>query len=214
MVQPNTYWRGNKTSTDVAPTGTGDANWHAFVTGTGASAHTLVFTGSGVANGAAVGTRDDTIIPSTGSVLVAQALAEVPAGTMTKIPLLGAGVGQRGRYALGIYFDGATQSSPYLEAWDDANHTTTNKQSLGAGTPGNSYLYGFVTTTVAPPASDWTVDAAAKRMAGGLDANRLQLNATALSAAAWVFCNLAVKIPSTATPFNDSLVLTLRYTYN
>jgi len=107
-------------------------------------------------------------------------------------------------------FDGATATEPFLEAWDDTNHNTTNFQSLGAGTPANSFISAVLTTSGLPGAA-WT----GTKIAGS--SNRLSLNGGggALVAATDVYTNIKVVVPANhPTPAAEKPVLTIRFTFN
>lgn len=125
------------------------------------------------------------------------------------------GMSENKRYVFGFSFNGATASEPQLEAWDDSNHTTTDKHVLGNGTPANSFVKGVCTTASLPGAS-W----AGSVLAG---ANVLLLNngSGALSALASgetsqeLYANLKIVIPAAyATPTVETFVLTCRYTWS
>ncbi|HHT9124273.1 MAG TPA: hypothetical protein ACFYD6_00475 [Candidatus Brocadiia bacterium] len=218
MAQPNTYWFFNQGSNDVAKTaGSGtDANFAAITTGTGSAGHVLVFTGSGANDGNPTNTRDTVIIPQSGNMEMPKTFID-NGTTIEQAPLAGTNQGgQSGgntRYVFCINFDGATASIPYLEFWDNANHNSFNAQVLGSGSATNSMIKGSATTYAAPGSANW--QAGAKSLAGSGSANRLELASAAIgSAGGEVYFNLFCLLPSTATPFNETPMATLRYTYS
>jgi len=191
-----------------------NGDWAAITTGS--AGHTLVFTGDAVLDGAVTGERDTVIIPAAGSLEVDKTFIDNGA-TMEQVPLAGTNQGgQSGgdnQYVFCIYFDGATASAPYLEAWDDSGHDSTALQVLGAGTPANSMVKGIVTTDGAPGSANWVGHPDQVNMAG--TGNRLDLNAAAAigSAGGNVYFSLCVRILSTSTPFSSAPVFALRFTY-
>lgn len=123
------------------------------------------------------------------------------------IPLMG---NQNKRYVMAFVFSGATTSEPVLEAWDNSGLSTYNDNSLGAGTPNNSWLYG-VTTTSGAPGTNWT----GTPLAGSSNGNFLWLNNQngALTGAANLYCNLKVVVPaSQTTGIAETPVLVCKYT--
>ncbi len=218
MAQPNTYWFYNQGTNDVAKTaGSGtDSNFAAITTGTGSAGHVLVFTGSGANDADPTNTRDTVIIPQSGSLEMSKTFMD-NGTTIEQAPLAGTDQGgQNGgntRYVFCINFDGATASIPYLEFWDDDNHSSFNVQVLGSGTAASSMMKGSATTYAAPGSANW--QAGAKSLAGSGSDNRLDLASAAIgSAGDEVYFNLFSLLPSTATPFNETPVATLRYTYS
>ena len=214
---PNVYYFANSGVGDATPHGEGSAingDWFAITSGSGGD--TLVFTGDAVLDGDISGTRDTVIIPAAGSLEVDKTFIDNGA-TVNQVPLAGTNQGgQSGgdnQYVFCIYFDGETASAPYLEAWDDSGHDSTALQVLGAGTPANSMVKGIVTTAGAPGSANWVGHPDQVNMAG--TGNRLDLNAAAAigSAGGNVYFNLAISVPSTATPFSSEPVFALRFTY-
>lgn len=125
------------------------------------------------------------------------------------------GMSENKRYVFAFSFDGATASEPQLEAWDNSSHNSTNNHVLGNGTPANSMVKGVCTTDSLPGAS-W----AGSALAGS--GNVLQLNNGngALSALASgetsqeLYANLKIVIPAAySTPYSETFVLTVRYTW-
>ncbi len=219
MAAPNTFWFYNQGTADSAKTAGSaeDANFLAITPGTGAGGDTLVFTGAGVNDGDPNGTRDTIIIPGSGASEIDKTFIDNGV-TVQQVPLAGTDQGgQDGgatRYVFAIYFDDETASKPYLEFWDDANHNTIALQVLGADTPGNSLVKGISTTAAAPGSADWVGESQHKNLAGSGDANRLELAAAAIgSAGGTTYFNLAIRVPSTASPFSNAPLATLRFTY-
>lgn len=184
---------------------------------------TLVFTGVGVQHGEPSGTRDPIIIPAAGTVEAPKTFLDVSSvvgGGMYQVPMAGTNAGGQNGGAhiavFGVFFSGQTAGPPFLEYWDTDTLTTTQFQCLGAGTPSNSYIYGYAcqsdNATPQAPLTNWTGTA----LAGG-GANRLKLYPTAVPSSqngTACYYNLKVLIQYTAQPFNESPVCVLRYTYN
>lgn len=219
MTAPNTFWFYNQGTADVAKTGGSaeDSNFLAITTGTGAGGDTLVFTGDGVNDADPTGTRDTIIIPASGASEIDKTFVDNGV-TVQQVPLAGTDQGgQSGgatRYVFAIYFDGETASKPYLEFWDDENHNTIALQVLGAGTPADSLVKGIATIDASPGSADWVGASQHKNLAGSADANRLELATAAIgSAGGTCYFNLCTRVPSTATPFSNAPLTTLRFTY-
>lgn len=217
MAEPGIFFFMNSGVGDATPheEGSGEnGDWAAITTGS--AGHTLVFTGDAVLDGDVTGTRDTVIIPAAGSIEVDKTFIDNGA-TMEQVPLAGTNQGgQSGgdnQYVFCIYFDGETASAPYLEAWDDSGHDSTALQVLGAGTPANSMVKGIVTTGGAPGSADWVGHADQVNMAGS--ANRLDLNVGSVIGSAGGNCyfNICTRVPSTATPFSSTPVVSARFTY-
>ena len=125
------------------------------------------------------------------------------------------GMSENKRYVYGFSFDGATASEPQLEAWDDSDHDSTDKNVLGDGTPADSFVKA-VCTTDSLPGGSW----AGSALAG---ANVLQLNNGNGALAALgsgetsqeLYANLKIVIPAAYdTPAAETFVLTCRYTWS
>lgn len=120
--------------------------------------------------------------------------------------------GQNGgntRYVFAIFFDGATATVPYLEAWDDSGHDSIEDDFLGGGTPANSTLKAITTTNAVPGSGTWGGTALA-----GTD-SRITLDTGALTTSKNLYFNLKQVIASTFTAQTDtSIVLALRFTYS
>jgi len=115
------------------------------------------------------------------------------------------------RFVINFSFDAATTTEPTLEAFDDNTHTTANINVLGAGTPANSMVRAVLTTAGLPGAA-WV----GTPIAGAALPNILELNggSGALVGADELYANIKVLIPGNfPTPFSETPVLTVRYTF-
>ena len=218
-MEPNVFWFGNTGVGDATAheAGSGEnGDWAAITAGT--AGHTLVFTGPGVSDSDPSGSRDTIIIPSSGSKEIDKTFVD-DGSIMNQIPLAGTNQGgQSGgdnQYVFCIYFDGETASEPYLEMWDDANHNTYNLAVLGSGNADNSMVLGIVTTGGSPGSANWTSHPSTKKMAGDNNDHRLDLNIGSAigSAGGNVYFSVATQVPSTASPFSNTPITTLRFTY-
>ena len=219
MPLPNTYWFYNQGTADAAKTGGSaeDENFKAITVGTAAAGHTLVFTGPAVVDGDPTGTRDTIIIPASGEKEIDKTFID---NNSIVDQVMMAGTNQGGqsggntRYVFCIYFDGETASEPYLEFWDDVNHNSYGLPVLGAGEPSNSMVKGVATTDSAPGSADWVAAGQGSALAGSGNANRLKLSGAAIgSAGDYLYFNLCVRVPSSASPFSNAPLATLRFTY-
>jgi hypothetical protein len=114
------------------------------------------------------------------------------------------------QYVICFEFDNATASIPTLEAYDDNTHTTANNNVLGLGTPASSMIKAVLTTSGTPGAA-WT----GTPIAGAVAPNVLDLSGAPLAVATDVYINIKVEIPASyATPFIETPVLTVRYTFS
>ena len=127
------------------------------------------------------------------------------------------GMGENKRYVFAFSFDGATANEPQLEAWDDDNHNSTDKNVLGAGTPANSMVKA-VCTTGGLPGAEWVGNA----IAGSGSTRVVQLNDGngALSeletgeTSQELYANIKIVIPTAyATSAVEAFTLTVRYTW-
>ncbi|EMS79216.1 hypothetical protein [Desulfotignum phosphitoxidans] len=222
MAKPNVTWLANVTSNDGANTGNatggvGDASSDWLVLDL--VNDKIYFLDSQQTDG------DDpaavvypAIIPDSGDLEVPKTfISDASAGILEQILLAGTTAGgQNGgatRYVFAVYFDGPTAGIPYLEAWDDANHTTAYSKFLGGNgvdteTPANSTLKAIATTNAAPGSATWAGTALAKTT------NRIELDTAALAVAKNLYFNIKQVIPSTFSPAEDSPVLSLRYLYS
>jgi len=235
MAAPNVRFFANITTSDYDPNRVGQAGFGNACTGVPSQSWmqitlaqtTLVFTGTGVQEGQGTGSRDPIIIPASGSVEAPKTFLDVAANTgggMFPVPLAGTQTGSAGHTGgahiavFAVAFQGSTAGSPFLEYWDTDSLTSTQYQCLGSNIGGTPYIRGYAcqdsqASPIAPDA-EW----GGTPLAGG-GANRLRLYYQAVPAApssGWTVCyyNLKVLIPQTASPFNESPVCILRYTYN
>jgi len=126
------------------------------------------------------------------------------------------GMGENKRYVFAFSFDGATATEPQLEAWDDSNHNSVDKNVLGVETGEDSFVKA-VCTTLGDPGAGWEGTAVAS--IAGTDVLLLNngngaLNAPATGETTELYANLAIVIPANYdTPAVETFVLTVRYTY-
>lgn len=219
MSEPNLFWFYNDGSGDATAheEGSGEHDDWVGIT-SGSAGHTLVFTGPDAIDGDVTTTRDTIIIPAAGSKEIDKTFID-DGSTIEQVPLAGTDQGgQEGgdnQYVFCVYFDGETASAPYLEMWDDSDHDSIAAQVLGLGTPGNSMVYGIVTTGASPGSADWAGHADAVRMAGSGSADRLDVNIGSAigSAGGNIYWNMMIRVLSSATPFSETPCLSMRYTY-
>lgn len=218
MSLANTYWLFNNTANDGANTGnaTGGAggassNWVVI----DRTNDKLMFLDDQQTDGDSnSGTIYPVLIPAASSIESDKTfINDNSESVLDQVPLAGTTNGQQNggdtRYVFAIYFDGATATVPYLEAWDDSDHDSTDDDFLGAGTPANSTLKGITTTNGSPGSGTWS----GTPLAG--TGSRLTLDTGALGGAKNLYFNIKQVIASTLTPQTDSsIVLTLRFTYN
>lgn len=115
--------------------------------------------------------------------------------------------GENKRFVFCFAFDDVTATIPRLEAWDDSDHDSIDKNVLGAGTPEDS-MVKVVKTTDGLPGAEW-----AGVTIAGAD-NYLELDNAALSGAKDLYCNFKIVIPQAyATPSAETFVTCVRYTY-
>ena len=219
MAKPNTTWLYNDTPNDGENTGnaTGGAggnssNWVVIELANDALAWCSDQQNDG---DALTGTRYPVVIPDSGSNEAEKTFVmDNSLGIFNQVPLAGttdgAQSGGNKRYVFAIYFDGPTAGVPYLEAWDDDTHSTSNHNFLGGGTPANSSIKAIATTNAAPGSDTW----AGTPLAGS--GSRIELDTAALAAAKNLYFNIkqvvtnGVHNPGSTT----DLVLTLRYLYS
>jgi hypothetical protein len=114
------------------------------------------------------------------------------------------------QHVICLEFDGPTASIPTLEGYDDNTHTTANNNVLGLGTPASSMVKAVLTTAGLPGAA-WT----GTPIAGAVAPNILDLSGAPLVGATDVYINLQIVIPASySTPFVETPVLTVRYTFS
>lgn len=125
------------------------------------------------------------------------------------------GMGENARYVFGFKFDGPTATEPQLEAWDDENHDSTDKQVLGAGTPANSMIKTVCTTDTLPGAlwAGYAIAGSGRVLllnnGNGAVADPGSGNTSEL------YANIKIVIPAGhATPAVETFILTVRYCYN
>ena len=214
MPQPNVYWFYNQGTSDVAKTAgpAEDSNFKLI-----APADALVFTGQAATDGDPTNTRDNILIPDSGSVEFDKTFID-NGTTIEQVPLAGTNQGKQSggatRYPFCLHFDGPTSTIPYLEFWDDSNHTTIASKVLGSGTPANSFIKGIATTSAAPVNADWVANNEHKNLAGDGANNRLELSNAALSGPTELYFNLAGRLPAGAGNFSANPVLALRFTWS
>jgi len=219
MAQPNTYWLFNDTSNDGVNSGnaTGGAggsssNWVVIDLTNDA----LCFCSEQQTDGDAIsGTRYPIVIPASGDNEAEKTFIKDNSTTFyAQVPLAGTTAGEQDggntRYVFAIYFDGETAGIPYLEAWDDDTHTSSDHNFLGGGTPADSSLKGITTTNAVPGSATW----AGTALAG--TNSRLSLDSAALTGAQNLYFNIKQLIEEgTHSPGSTTdLVLTLRYLYS
>ena len=213
MPQPNVYWFYNQGTNDVAKTaGSGeDSNFKLIGPG-----HTLAWTGQAVMDGAVTGTRDNILVPDSGSVEFDKTFID-NGTTIEQVPLAGTDKGKQSggatRYPFCVHIDGPTTSKIFLEAWDDSTHLTTTSKVLGSGTPDNSFLKGITTTYAGPANADWVGNNEHKYLAGDGANNRLELSNAALSGPTELYFNVAGRVPAGAGAFNANPVLAVRFAW-
>jgi len=114
------------------------------------------------------------------------------------------------RYVICFEFDGATASEPTLEAFDDNTHSSAIANVLGSGTPADSMVKAVLTTAGSPGAS-W----AGTPIAGATNILQLNGGGGAFGVASDAYINLKVVVPASyATPFQETPVLTVRFTFS
>jgi hypothetical protein len=218
MSLPNTYWLYNNSANDGANSGnaTGGAggsssNWVVIDLVNDA----LLFLDDQQIDGdSSSGTKYPVIIPESSSIEAPKTFVkDNSAAIYDQVPLAGTTAGAQSggdkRYVFAIYFDGATASIPYLEAWDSNAHATAVNNFLGGGTPANSTIRAIATTGAAPGSATWS----GTPLAGV--SSRVSLDTALLSAAKNLYFNIKQLIPSTQTAGIDSTnVLSLRFTYS
>jgi len=219
MSKPNTTWLYNNTANDgentgnaTGGTGGNSSNWVVIDLVNDALAWCSDQQNDG---DSLTGTRYPVVIPDSGSNEAEKTFVmDDSAGVFDQVPLAGTtDGGQSGgnkRYVFAIYFDGATAGVPYLEAWDDATHSSSSHNFLGGGTAANSSIRAIATTNASPGSDTW----AGTPLAG--TGSRIELDSGALSGAKNLYFNIkqvvtnGVHSPGSTT----DLVLTLRYLYS
>lgn len=217
MPQPNVYWFYNQGTNDAAKTAgpAEDSNFKAITPGAGG--HALVFTGQAAMDGASTGTRDNILVPDSGSAEFDKTFID-NGTTIEQVPLAGTNQGKQSggatRYPFCLHFDGPTTSKVFLEYWDDSDHDTATSVVLGSGTPDNSFLKGITTTYAGPTNADWVANNEHKNLAGSGVNNHLELSNAALGGPAELYFNLVARLPAGAGNFNANPVLALRFAWS
>jgi len=121
------------------------------------------------------------------------------------------GMGENKQYVFCFSFDGALASEPQLEAWDDTNHNSTDKNVLGVETGVDSFIKGKC-TTLNPPGAGWDGDPIAGAevllLNNGLGAPDTPDTGDTVD----LYANLKIVIPQAYdTPAIESFVLTCRH---
>lgn len=129
------------------------------------------------------------------------------------------GMGDNKRYVFAFSFDNDTATEPQLEAWDDANHNSTNKHVLGAGTPANSMIKAVCTTGVLP-GTNWAKSGGTHTELAGSNVVKLNDGNGAITlvsgeASRELYANIAIVIPvGYSTPAIETFVSTCRYSWS
>jgi hypothetical protein len=127
------------------------------------------------------------------------------------------GMGLNKQYVFCFSFDGATANEPQLEAWDNSNHDTFDKNVLGLGVEGDSMIKAVCTTGTLPGAS-WVGTAIAGNSATRVvklnDGNGALPELESGETSQELYANIKIVIPQDyATPAVESFILTVRYTW-
>ena len=217
MSEPILSFIYNTSNSDTPYTGTGEevGPWQNIVlTGT---PDTKVFTDGGI-NGtidtptAAIGSRDATLRPLTGTTVIPQVFIESTSkGYMYNIPLAGRNTN---RYVFGVFVDGDVSSDLYLEAWDTSDFLTTYLPAVsGTGTYPHSMINAIRTTDQTPPDSSWhgTTTSGASCLEGF--ENRLRLKNADFIHNEAVYYNMYFLLPNDSPLFHNQPVESFRYLY-
>ena len=150
-----------------------------------------------------------TIIDSSDVTIAHCLLFDYSAGLLDEVE----GMGDNKRYVFCFSFDGATATEPQLEAWDDSNHNSTDKNVLGVETGEDSFIKAICTTLGSPGAS-WAGTAIAGTDVLLLNNENGALDAPATGETTELYANCKIVIPANYdTPAIETFVLTVRYTY-
>ena len=220
-MEPNLSFVYNTSDSDVAYTGTGEnqGDWKVMKL-TGGVADSFVFTGGGINSSlptptAPYGSREATMRPSSGSLIVPQLFIESTQDNIMRHVLL---AGQNtNRYCMGVYVDGYAASDLYMEGWDDNSFSSTDLPTL-SGTDSYAYsMFNVIRTTDGAPASDWTGATASGSNSGsaylaGYD-YRVKLKGSDSIEDEAVYYNIYVRLPNDAPLFHDQPVMAFRYLY-
>lgn len=128
------------------------------------------------------------------------------------------GMGDNERFVFCFSFDGETATEPTLEAWDDSNHTTADKNVLGGETGYDSFVNAICTTSLSP-GTDWIGAESGTKIAGSVtlglnDGDPITMTGIATGETYDCYANIGILIPANyATPGAETFVTTIRYTY-
>lgn len=127
------------------------------------------------------------------------------------------GMAENKQYVFGFSFDGDTAIEPQLEAWDDSNHNSVDKNVLGGGGSGAVSMIKGKCTTNDLPGESW----AGAPIAGAGDVLLLNDGNGALGDvpsgqdSQELYCNLKIVIPkSFDPPCVEQFVFSVRFTWN
>lgn len=126
------------------------------------------------------------------------------------------GIGDNEQYVFCFSFDGATASEPTLEAWDDSNHDSTDKNVLG-GLTGYSSFVKAVCTTVSAPGTGWAGLSLSGTNSLELNGGNGAIDLTGLATGDTYDCyaNIKIVIPANyPVPAVENFVFTVKYTWN
>ena len=216
MAIPSVTWLFNTTANDgenegLASGGAGgsSSNWEVFDT----SNDKFIWTSEEQNNNDSItGIVYPVPIPVSGNKEAPKTFVwDTSEGLLRQVPLAGTTAGlQSGgdtRYVFALYFSGPTDSIPYLEAWDNTNHSTADCAFLNHD--GFSLITAVNTTNAAPGSDTWT----------GTDLkgteSRIVLDTAALAGGKNLYFNLKLVIPSgfTAQTYTAA-VLMVRFLYS
>lgn len=157
------------------------------------------------------------LIPETGSLEASKLfLADASLGQLRQVVLAGTSLSNGGgnkRYVCCAWFSGATSTVPYLEAYDNNAHVTSESAPLGSGVPADSCFKAIATTNAAPGLATWTGTA----LSGAT--SRIALDTGALTAAKFLYWNMKQIITSTMVSwssedwYNADIVFAIHFTY-
>lgn len=164
------------------------------------------------------GTSYPTIIPVSGNVDAPKMfIMDASEDIYQHIVLAGNSTSESGgnyRYVCSAWFSGPTATIPFLEAYDDASHSTWDSKPLGAGNASNSSFRAICTTNAVPGSDSWSGTPLA-----GLY-SRIELDTAALSTSKYLYWNIRHVLSdwmeswSTVDWYNTSIVFSVHYTYS
>lgn len=218
MSLPNRYWLFNNTSNDGANTGNASggaggssSNWVVIDLVNDA----LLFLDDQQTDEDPIsGTKYKIIRPVSGNLEAPKTFVkDYSESVYDQVLLAGTTDGEQNggntRYVFAIYFDGATATIPYLEAWDDSDHDTAENDFLGGGIPADSTILAVTTTNGAPGSATWS-----GTPLSGTD-SRISLDTGPLAGAQNCYFNIKQVVPYDITiQTNSDNVLALRFTYS